>query len=336
MKNLSRYLLFVIIFIAIFSCNTAIVEENNSITFSDIPSGQTAISQDKTEDFFNRIELKDIQLQLKKEAILPLSNARELYQNALKESVLEFTEKDKRRLNQIFNEIENTLENINPNILSERIQLIKIKPDLYGESVFYTRDNSIIIPSDMLDEFNKSIVKQIMIHEIFHIYSRNEMNGKREELYGLIHFEKIKDELIVPEAIQEKILLNPDGLEMNWFIESEVESINHQLVPLLIAIKSKDDSNFYFDNLELRFYPIIEEEGQKLIKEGIYYKESDLKNFYKQITNNTTYIIHPDEILAENFVLAVLSQENPAILNRLSKEGRELVENLLDLLEKND
>lgn len=336
MKRYIQYALFLIIITNIsFGCSTATIEKNNSISFSDIPTGQVAISQDKTENIFNRIELKDIQLQLKKDTISQLENARKLYRNALNKSVMEFTEKDKRRLNKIFNEVEKTIKEINPKILPKNIQLIKVKPHLYGESVFYTRDNSIIIPSDMLEEFDYDIVKHIIIHEIFHIYSRNKMNTKREELYGLIHFGKIRKKLIIPEIIKNKILLNPDGLEMDWYIESQIESSTQRLIPLLIAIEN-DDSNFYFDNLELRFYPIFEEGENVKIKEGHYYEESELTDFYEQITDNTTYIIHPDEILADNFVLVVLSQDKPAILKGLSKEGRELVGNLLHLLEKDD
>lgn len=334
MHPLNKYIFLLLIIYTFSACST--VEENNTIIFSDIPSGKMAISKDETEDFFNAIQLKDIQLQLKKDTTLSLENARELYQNALKESVLEFTEKDKKRFHQIFNEIEKAILRINPDIMPNPIRLIKIKPHLYGKTVFYTRDNSIIIPADMLEEFDYNLVKEIMIHEIFHIYSRNKINTKRAVLYGLIHFKKSEKKLIIPSTIQQNILLNPDGIEADWYIESLVESNTLSLIPLLIAIENADSSKYYFDNLELRFYPLFEEAGNLQIKEGIYYTESELTDFYEQITDNTDYIIHPDEILAENFVLAVLSQDNPSILKGLSKEGSALVENLLDVLKEND
>ena len=132
-----------------------------------------------------------------------------------------------------------------------------------------------------------------------------------------------------------RLLLVSFILEMSWYIKSFEKDSIRKLLPLLIAKDTENSFNFYFDHLELRFYDIQSASGISFISTNDYFLETELEHFYSQTTDNTTYIIHPDEILAENFVLAVLAQENPAILDNLSKEGKQLVLDLIVLLAEN-
>jgi hypothetical protein len=55
-----------------------------------------------------------------------------------------------------------------------------------------------------------------------------------------------------------------------------------------------------------------------------YLSYQEASNFYDQIGNNTNYIIHPEEILAENFVLWMtatndsMKLKTPAIINKMN------------------
>jgi hypothetical protein len=51
-----------------------------------------------------------------------------------------------------------------------------------------------------------------------------------------------------------------------------------------------------------------------------------LKNY------NTAYIIHPDEIVADNFALLMLSQKNPSVLNTCTEGGKTLLTKMKDVL----
>ena len=54
-----------------------------------------------------------------------------------------------------------------------------------------------------------------------------------------------------------------------------------------------------------------------------------LKNY------NTAYIIHPDEIVADNFALLMLSQKNPSILTDYTEGGKILLTKMDNLLKRN-
>ncbi|MGK0387787.1 MAG: hypothetical protein ACI94Y_000513 [Maribacter sp.] len=330
-----RFFVSVFLFLIITSflaCNSSSIVEDNRIIFSDINTGKEAITKDEIEDFFQDISDEDMRLQVGMDFILSLPKLKEKYTNSLKSSILLFNRKDKKKINQIFNEITPLINKINPSILSDSIRLIKIEPNLYGKGVFYTRENAIIIPADMLDDYNEKVFKDIIIHEIFHIYSRLNKKEKRKELYDLIQFKKIENELLIPHELNNKILLNPDGLEKEWYIESRVGDKNHQLIPLLISISDQVDSDNYMANLELRFYAVQQNENLYSLSEDKYFLIEAIPDFYTQVGDNTTYILHPDEILAENFVIAVLAQENPTILKSLSPQGKQLVLSLIEIL----
>jgi hypothetical protein len=55
--------------------------------------------------------------------------------------------------------------------------------------------------------------------------------------------------------------------------------------------------------------------------------------FFTKIKDNTQYIIHPDEIMADNFMFAVLAFSNDDY-NRFSGTGKVLIKELLTILRK--
>ncbi len=53
----------------------------------------------------------------------------------------------------------------------------------------------------------------------------------------------------------------------------------------------------------------------------------DISGFFEKIGKNTNYIIHPEEILADNFSFMVLQKRNlpsPVIVKKLKKILKEL------------
>ena len=73
---------------------------------------------------------------------------------------------------------------------------------------------------------------------------------------------------------------------------------------ILYADKPYTSGNF-FEYMTVGFVPYdeqmmpVQENGKTLI-----YPMEKIDNFYEKIGKNTSYIIHPEEILAENFVIA--------------------------------
>ena len=70
----------------------------------------------------------------------------------------------------------------------------------------------------------------------------------------------------------------------------------------------------HMQSLEDRWQPIIAESGQ-LRTSGL----TQLNGFLEQVGLNTRYLIHPEEIIADNFAALVTDQdvESPELLTRL-------------------
>ena len=52
------------------------------------------------------------------------------------------------------------------------------------------------------------------------------------------------------------------------------------------------------------------------------YSVKEIRDFYEQVGKNTGYIIHPEEILADNFALLILGNKkvkSPKIISELNK-----------------
>lgn len=66
----------------------------------------------------------------------------------------------------------------------------------------------------------------------------------------------------------------------------------------------------------------IEYNGDK----PVIYSPKEVTRFFEQVGKNTKYIIHPEEILAENFAFAVLNKSglpNPEIVNQIKAKLQE-------------
>lgn len=96
------------------------------------------------------------------------------------------------------------------------------------------------------------------------------------------------------------------------------------MVPVLIALESYQCNKFnsFFDYLLTRF-AVLDANWQ--IIDLIPY--SDVDGLYDKIGKNTKYIIHPEEILADNFVLL--------LNNQLSVSSPEILEAMINVFKNN-
>ena len=57
-----------------------------------------------------------------------------------------------------------------------------------------------------------------------------------------------------------------------------------------------------------------------------------MPSFFDQIKYNTQYIIHPDEVLADNFMILALSKRDPSSLDDFDEAGKELLKKIENAL----
>ncbi len=305
------------------------------ITFLDTAAAKKAITIDEAEGFFNNIRLMDMQVQMDNESIDDIELAKDLYKEHLKESVLPFTEIEITKIEIVLNQIFNMCQQTAPEVFPKKLNFIKTNMNHYGASVFYSRENNIIIPKNMLrkqldEEFTNSIIK-----EIFHIYLRKHY-WKRVQLHDLIGFHEIP-ELEIPEPLNEKLLINPNGVNYKYVIRNlgdDKDSLYNAVPLIYIPDYHQNRSISFYSKLEFSLYKV---KGEEVIinDDGTSTVEMEtLQNFYEQITRNSLYIIHPNEILADNFNLLVYwrSGKRTLLENAIDNEGKTLLLNIEEVL----
>jgi len=182
-----------------------------------------------------------------------------------------------------------------------------------------------------------------MLHEIFHIYSRYNPE-KRKALYELIGFKNIGDPTLLKmnPPLKDRVLLNPDGV--NYAVAIDLKLEDGEQVRAIPIIYSQQDGyienqDAFFSYLGFNLFPIhpplsrliqvqSNQKGQSKLN------IATLSDFRRQIRNNTDYIIHPDEILADNFMFLINSMQDENYLEKFSGEGQKLIQSIKAIMQE--
>lgn len=339
--SIHAYLL--LLAVALFSCrpapsqSTLQLSAGHQVVFLDSLLAARAIVEDKAEGFFDKITPLDMAIQMGRP--LPDAFRREEwladYRAFLRRDVESFSEEDQKLLREAFRKAFELTEKLRPGLFPSGIRLIKTKGLHYGPSVYYTREDCIIIPENELTGGNLSGLTEVMLHEVFHIYSRYHPKEK-EALYRLIGFEPITQPLSFPDTLARRLLLNPDGIDVHYAITLQLpeDSLPVRAIPLIVSAQPNYSPALpqFFAYLDFQLYPIQEEaEGYRVVTQSSYRSPlpypGKIASFFEQIGDNTNYFIHPDEVLADNFVFLALAQTGKAdfALSNYSERGQEVL-----------
>ena len=96
-------------------------------------------------------------------------------------------------------------------------------------------------------------------------------------------------------------------------------------VPVLLSSAEKYDvekGGEFFQYLQFRLLLVEELDSIMIVPNGeaTLLEVGDVGNFFEQIGSNTRYIIHPEEILADNFAFMVLERDelpSPHIIEKM-------------------
>ena len=227
--------------------------------------------------------------------------------------------------------VENDLKAILPELkkfsvqFPRKIYLIKTTGKEEGNAA-YTRGNVIILPQAKLFT-SAANTRKILAHEFFHILTRNNPRH-REKLYNAIGF-KACNEINMPNVLKPIKITNPDAPLNNHYIEVTINGHIVPAVPILFSKSSKYDPQVggeFFDYLIFQLLLIEKDRtgnnfkpkysGQNPLMVGL----KQVAGYFEQVGTNTEYIIHPEEILADNFSLLITKERNlpsPKILEKM-------------------
>ncbi len=209
------------------------------------------------------------------------------------------------------------------------VQLIKTTGAEEGNAA-YTRATAIVLPKSELGK-SQNHLKKLISHELFHILSRQNPE-LRDKLYAIIGFTKC-NEIKLPPELERRKITNPDAPRNDHFIRVQIEGRESLAVPILLSSAETYDvkrGGEFFEYLQLQFLVVEKDRESGTLKSAPAGSSPKLvgaqqiSGFMEQVGNNTNYIIHPEEILAENFAL-LLSTETKVASPEILQKMRELL-----------
>lgn len=240
------------------------------------------------------------------------------------ENAQDWSDKEKKLVLAALSELQPRLDALSLP-LPKPVVLIKTSGREEGGAA-YTRGSAIILTASDLAEEKKANLPRLISHELFHVLSRQNP-ALREKLYGVIGFQPC-GELAFPAKLKAIKITNPDAPRNDYCIQIKTGAATSWAMPILYATAAHYDpakGGEFFDYLNFKLLlvekgnastpaqPRNDDSGPRLVE------VKDVTGFFEQIGKNTGYIIHPEEIAADNFAMLVLKDVKPASPEILSK-----------------
>lgn len=289
-----------------------------TISFATVDEGRAVLTN--RDDFVERMSPFDRAARLKTDRDV----SEDEYLNFVGTNVLSWTDAEKEKITAVVEGIRPELESLSLPF-PKRVLIIKTTGREEGNAE-YTRANAIVLPR--ADIATSAATSQGAIaHELFHILSRANPD-LRDKLYATIGFLKC-DEAPFPAELKPRKLTNPDAPRNDHCIRVQVDGKDTWVVPIIFSRSEKYDPSRggeFFNYLEFRLL-VVDRDGSTSAVKPVYdgptaklVGSEQVSGFYEQVGRNTGYIIHPEEVLADNFSLLVRQKQDlpsPEIIRKL-------------------
>jgi hypothetical protein len=235
--------------------------------------------------------------------------------------ILEWTEDEQQQILPVLDQVRDRLKSWQLPF-PETVLLVKTtgKEDA---GAAYCRSNAVVLPQSFLPRLNESV----MLHELFHILSSANPQ-LRQKLYSIVGF-NIGQTVELPGSLQPIKISNPDAPTVNCYIELEYQEQRISAVPLLTANAEHFDpqpGHTLFNYMQFHLLVVEQQDEVWRAKKGddgkpILLDPQSVPSFFEKIGRNTNYIIHPEEVLADNFVHLLQGKvlvQTPRILTEMA------------------
>lgn len=294
----------------VFSSAVALAQEDVMLTseasvhFASPEEGRQLVAE--VDDFVKHMQPLERQIRL--ESKQPISQ--EAYLQFLKDQVKAWDANEVKELTSVVEQLRGKLEGFRIP-LPERVFLVRASAAMEGNAP-HCRGPAIILPDSFFGDSAKML--KVLTHELFHVMSSHNA-ALRDQLYAIIGFQRC-NEIALPDSIASQRLTNPDAPRFEHYISLTGVSPGSdgvtRVVPVTLTKSDTYTGGSFFDYLDFRLL-VIEGEGtswRPLLEEGqpMMLSPREAPDYFKQIGQNTNYIIHPEEILADNFWMLVLEK----------------------------
>ncbi len=202
-----------------------------------------------------------------------------------------------------------------------RIVMVKASDELMN-GFPHTRANAIVLQEGMLAEVMKQdgLRDYLLAHEAFHVLSRADP-ALREALYGAIGFRACAV-VDIPAALASLRLTNPDAPESRHAITLRRGGRPIDVLPFVhFSTHDADPRAGFAAHVRTSWLPIERAHGRCQARDERL-ALADLEGLAEQAGSNTGYVIHPEEILADNFALLFRKPAkiaSPQVLERMRR-----------------
>jgi hypothetical protein len=289
-----------------------------TVQFATVEQGAVILAQD--DRFLKSLSLFDCQARLKTDRQVAASDVGKFSAD----QVVAWTEDDRTKLHDAIAAVS---EKMKPFDLPfpQTIKLVKTTGKEEGNAA-YCRRNAIILPARIMNQ-RPAGLQRLLIHELFHVLSSHNPE-LRSKLYAIVGFTTCQP-IQMPPTLRDRKLTNPDAPLLDAYIKLNVDGQVVFAVPVLYGSTEAYDvkrGGTFFDYLTFRLM-VVEPRGQQwqpVLQDGQprLLNPRSTTSFHDQIGKNTSYIVHPDEILADNFVHLVNQTkelQSPEIITALRK-----------------
>lgn len=330
----------IILFAGISSClantptETYLLKDGKVVYFVSAAEAKNKILEDRTSSYFNSLTYLDISIRMKKKELPNQETAMDDYKRFIGANVLDWQTDEINLMKKVLKDCQSLYQQVNPALVPDTMFIIKTTGSEEAESD-YTRDNIIYLPQKRFSDLNNAKTHEklgkIIIHELFHIYSRYHP-GKREQLYQAIGFTKVPP-VSIGAFLTKRRLTNPDATNYNYKINVKDKSNRSMEVMMMVYSKyaAFQEGKELKDHITFSLFEIKKENGSYKIINGKQPQAIDpneVTGFFEQVGRNTHYIVHPDEILADNIRLIVLSKMDKSFVKHLNPEGIGLLDKI--------
>jgi hypothetical protein len=291
---------------------------NFSLRFLERDDGGKLLG--KHDDFIDSLSPFDRQARLQATA----DPGTEAFLRATVEDVVDWAEDDRLRVQAAVKAVASKLADWKP-LWPVDIVCICVGGKVESNAA-YTRANAIVLPRDKV-RAGGPMLERLVTHELFHVISRAQP-ALRKSLYRIIGFE-VCPPIDAPPKLAPSRIANPDAPLWDCVLKVRIDEQEKLVTPILFATPpdfAPGQGRGLFQQLTFK---LLEVEADPKKPEHYLAVQADdspvlhdprlVEDFANAIGGNTKYIIHPDEVLADNFVHAVFKTPDlptPAIIEK--------------------
>jgi hypothetical protein len=246
---------------------------------------------------------------------------------AMQETALEWTQDEQRAVGAVAARLQGFVAGMKWK-LPTTILLIKAS-DRLMDGHPHTRANAIVLTEGWLRkaQARPGLMVYLVAHETLHVLSRADP-GLREELYGALGFRACAS-VDMPEELARLRVTNPDAPESRHAIAVRWRGERVEVLPFVHFPTAAVDPGAGFAAQMRTAWLALERRNGRCTVRGERAAQDELEGLYEQVGRNTGYLIHPEEILADNFALLFREALTPGVAKVRSPEILERMRGIL-------